>query len=209
MAPPIYFISDLHFHIDRTKQDDEKVSRLRSLFEDIRAQQSDLYIVGDLFDFWFEYQYVIPRQHFDLLVLLYELTQAGINVHYLAGNHDYWANTFFSDDLGIELHPDPIELVRGGKRLWICHGDGILSNDSGYRAMKRLFRHPWIIKLFGLIHQGYDYVLMGHFHHPYLKRHDDKIFVNLGDWMHYYSFAIFDKGELTLNYFPSPSGDET
>ncbi len=185
------------------------------------------------------------------MVLLYELTQAGIKVHYLAGNHDYWANTFFLNDLGIQLHPDPIDLVRGGKRLWICHGDGILSKDSGYRAMKRLFRHPWIIKLFGLIHpdwgfriarkvastsrkfnafdpvknrrlvqkayeeyvlskfeEGYDYVLMGHFHHPYLKLRDDKTFVNLGDWMHYYSFAIFDQGELTLNYFPPPDNSD-
>lgn len=252
MTSPIYFISDLHFHIDRTDQDNEKVTRLRSLFKDIKAQQGILYIVGDLFDFWFEYHYVIPRQHFDLLVLLHDLSHSGVEIHYLAGNHDYWAETFFQDDLGIQLHGNPIDLVRNGKRLWICHGDGILSKDSGYRKMKKVFRHPWVIRMFRFIHpdlgfkiarkvastsrkynafdpeknrhlvekaydeyvlskfrEGYDYVLMGHFHHPYLSEENGKTYVNLGDWMHYYSFAIFDQGIITLNYFPSPDNNES
>jgi len=243
MAVPLYFISDLHFHIDRTSQDDEKVRCLQILFRDVKAQRAHLYIVGDLFDFWFEYRYVIPRQHFDLIVLLRDLTEHGIEIHYLAGNHDYWAESFFEHDLGIQLHPAPIKLMYGGKRFWICHGDGILGKDKSYRAMRKIFRHPFTIRLFRFIHpdlgfriarkvastsrkvnefdpeknrrlveqayqeyalplldNGYDYVIMGHFHHPFVASGEGRTFINLGDWMHYYSFGYFSRETFELNY---------
>ncbi len=239
----IYFISDLHFHINRTAQDDEKVRRLRQLFRKIREEQATLYIVGDLFDFWFEYSYVIPRQHFDLLRLLGNLIEQGIEVHYLAGNHDYWIDTFLEEQIGMIIHPEPVEIMCNNQRFWICHGDGILPDDKGYRLMKKVLRHPLSIKLFRLVHpdlgfriaqfvsstsrkynhydmdrnrnllievyheyvhsyfeQGYDYVILGHLHRPHIHSENGHTFVNLGDWLHFYSYARFDGKKLSLNY---------
>lgn len=251
MAAPLYFISDLHFHIHRTEQDAEKLRRLRLLFRGIRDQQGRLYIVGDLFDFWFEYRYAIPREHFDLLVMLHDLVRSGVEIHYMAGNHDYWVDSFFREDLGIAFHADPIEVIHDGKRFWLCHGDGIFDHDRAYRVMKRMFRHPFIIRLFRWIHpdlgfriarmvastsrkfnkfepqrsrelverayaeyampyfhQGYDYVIMGHFHHPFQGDQNGRRFLNLGDWMRFYSFAVFQNRHLELNYFTPGPFDE-
>ena len=246
MTQPLYFISDLHFHIDRTDQDDEKIRRLTALFGKIKQDNGILYIVGDLFDFWFEYRYAIPRQHFDLLRMLDSLVRDGIEVHYFAGNHDYWIGEFFSDQLGIQVHPDPITLEYEGKKFWICHGDGVLADDRGYHLLKRILRHPLSIRLFKLIHpdwgfqlakkvastsrkynnfdidknrlllqrvfneyvlpkltEGYDYVVMGHLHHPCIYQNNAQVFVNLGDWLHFYSFAQFDGKALRLHHWDS------
>lgn len=240
----IYFLSDLHFHINRTPQDDEKIRRLRALAAKIREDRATLYIVGDLFDFWFEYRYAIPRRHFDLLRLLGNLVEEGIEVHYLAGNHDYWIDSFFRDQLGMIVHPEPVEITRNGKRFWICHGDGILQADTGYRRMKKVLRHPLAIKLFRLVHpdlgfrlaelvsstsrkytgyavdrnrkfliqvyheyvkphftKGYDYVILGHLHRPHIHTENGQTFVNLGDWLQFYTYARFDGADLSLNYF--------
>jgi len=240
----LYFISDLHFHINRTAQDDEKIRRLRQLFKKVREERATLYIVGDLFDFWFEYKYVVPRQHFDLLRLLGDLVEDGIEVHYLAGNHDYWIDTFLEEQIGMIIHPEPIELLHNDTRFWICHGDGILPDDKGYRLMKKVLRHPLSITLFRLIHpdlgfkiaelvsstsrkynsydvernrklleevyheyiqpifrEGYDYAILGHLHRPHIHTENGQTFVNLGDWLHFYSFARFDGSTLHLNYW--------
>lgn len=245
MTQPLYFLSDLHFHIDPTEQDSEKIRRLAALANDIQQDNGILYIVGDLYDFWFEYKYVIPRQHFQLLKILHDLVEAGIEIHYMAGNHDYWIGEFWEQDMGIQVHPDPIALEYANQRFWICHGDGVLADDRGYRLLKKILRHPLSIRLFRLLHpdwgfqlakkvsstsrkyntfdidrnrdllrrvykeyvkgvfqEGYDYVIMGHLHHPHIHTTQGQTFVNLGDWLHFYSFGYFDGEQLTLNYFP-------
>jgi UDP-2,3-diacylglucosamine hydrolase len=244
MSSPLYFLSDLHFHIDPTDQDREKIRRLRPLFHRIIQEEAILYIVGDLFDFWYEYEYAIPRHHFELLALLHQLKGAGIEVHYLGGNHDFWIDTFFREDLGIIVHPDPVEFERDEKRFWICHGDGVLADDKGYHLLKKILRHPVAIKLFRWIHpdigfriarkvastsrkyhdfdiernrrllirvyneyvqqqfsRGYDYVILGHLHHPHISANpNNQTFLNLGDWLYYYSFARYHEKSLNLYY---------
>jgi len=159
MIHPHYFISDLHFHIDPTPGDREKLRRLSALFSEIRERRGVLFIVGDLFDFWFEYRYVIPGEYFPVLRRLSNLTESGVQVHYFAGNHDYWIDTFFPEKLNIQFHPDPIEYAAGDTLLWICHGDGVLEEDRSYRLLKSILRSSWAIKLFRIIHPDLGFKL--------------------------------------------------
>ncbi|MCF7805078.1 MAG: UDP-2,3-diacylglucosamine diphosphatase [Candidatus Marinimicrobia bacterium] len=243
MANALYFISDLHFHVDPTPQDQEKLHQLRRLAERMFDDAAQLFIVGDLYDFWFEYKYAIPRHHLEVIEIIRELVRAGIEVHYLSGNHDYWIGEFWEEQVGVYIHPEPMELEFGDKRLWICHGDGVLADDKGYRFLKKILRHPLAIRLFRLLHpdwgfrlakhvsstsrkynkfdlernrnllrrvyheyvktvfaEGYDYVVMGHLHHPHIHTEQGQTFVNLGDWLRFYSFGYFDGHEFTLNY---------
>ncbi len=159
MSQPLYFISDLHFHIDPTPDDRVKLRRLTTLFDEISQRKGTLFIVGDLFDFWFEYKYVIPGKYFPILRRIATLTDTGTPVHYFAGNHDYWIDTFFPEKLNVRFHPDPLEYAVGDTTFWICHGDGVLKADRGYRVLKKVLRSRWAIKLFRLLHPDLGFAL--------------------------------------------------
>src|SRR5437879_12375014 len=97
-------------------------------------------MVGDLCDAWFEYRMVIPKGFHRVLAKLDEVTARGIEVHYLAGNHDYWIRDFFKDELGMKTHHDAFEITVNGKRIYIHHGDGLAANDTGYRMLKKVLQ---------------------------------------------------------------------
>ena len=147
-----YFFSDVHLGLGSREDDRRKESLLVRFLESIRADARELFIVGDLFDYWFEYRSVVPKGYVRLLGKLAELTDSGIGVSYLAGNHDFWMKNYLSEELGIALFPDPVERVIGGKRFYIHHGDGLLKNDTGYRILKRVLRNRTNISLFSLVH---------------------------------------------------------
>jgi len=162
MNHPLYFISDLHFHLENSPADREKLRLLTGFFDEIKRKRGILFIVGDLFDFWFEYKFVIPKDYFQVLTLLKSLTEAGIEVHYFAGNHDYWIDDFFRNELAIRFHPDPIAYTASGKSFWICHGDGVLQEDRGYRILKSILRSPVAISLFRWIHPDLGFTIAKH-----------------------------------------------
>lgn len=247
MARQIYFISDIHLNCYHSESENRKRGYLLDFLDEVKEHKATPYIVGDMFDFWFEYRYVIPRHFFRVLRQLQEMVDAGCEIHMLAGNHDYWFGSFFPDELGIPFHPDSVEITIDGKKFFIYHGDGILKRDRGYRLMKKILRNRFFIALFRLIHpgiafriakyisgksrhltlrnpelleqerkeliqygekilaQGYDYVITGHFHLPTEHRFRTGKFVNLGDWIRYFTFAYFDGHDLHLCYWkPKP-----
>jgi UDP-2,3-diacylglucosamine hydrolase len=147
-----YFFSDVHLGVGSKEDDRRKENSLIQFLEEVRRDGEHVFIVGGLFDFWFEYRSVVPKGYFRLFSKLAELADAGITLTYLAGNHDFWLRDYFSAELGMNIERDPIERTIHGKRFYLHHGDGLLKNDTGYRILKRILRNKANIALFSLVH---------------------------------------------------------
>ena len=147
-----YFISDVHLGLGSRDAEKQKETRLLAFLKEILPSTERLFIVGDLFDFWFEYRTVIPKGFHRTLSALQEFTDGGIPVEYLAGNHDFWMEDFFPKELGIQVHPDPYEVAVDGKRIFLHHGDGLAEKDLGYRVLKPVLRNRLAMHLYRWLH---------------------------------------------------------
>jgi UDP-2,3-diacylglucosamine hydrolase len=147
-----YFFSDAHLGVGTKEEDLRKERSLVQFLEMVRNDGDQLFIVGDLFDYWFEYKSVVPKGYFRLFSKLADLSDAGIKLTYLAGNHDFWLRDYFPQELGLQIERDPIERTIHGKKFYLHHGDGLLTNDTGYRILKRVLRNKTNIFLFSLVH---------------------------------------------------------
>ncbi len=147
-----YFISDVHLGLGSKEKEKQKENRLLHFLDGIFPLTDTLFIVGDLFDFWFEYKTVIPKGFHRTLAALQRFTDAGKSVHYLAGNHDCWMSDFFSEELGVVTHAEPFEITIDGKRILLHHGDGLAHNDLGYRLIKPVLRNKVNIWLYRWLH---------------------------------------------------------
>jgi len=146
------FISDVHLGL-RSKETENKKERLLVKFlEFAKGEASELFIVGDLFDYWFEYKRVYQKGFFRTLTALQNITEAGIQVHYFIGNHDFMHGDFFEKEIGVKLYDEPIERVLNGKRFFIGHGDGLVKNDNAYNLLKKIMRNKMLQTLYSWIH---------------------------------------------------------
>jgi UDP-2,3-diacylglucosamine hydrolase len=107
-----------------------------------------LIILGDLFDFWFEYKHAIPKDHHRVLCMLDGLIRRGVSIDYVSGNHDFWMEDFFAEEMGIQVHRDTLDLEYENLRLHLLHGDGLAKADRGYRFLKRILRNRFNIWLY-------------------------------------------------------------
>lgn len=155
----LYIFSDAHLGSGTPESEGNKRARITELCELVKRDGDRLIILGDLFDFWFEYNHVIPKAYHEVLFELYELRKQGIAVDYVSGNHDFWMGDFFEKHLGIAVHVDSLELNYAGKRLFLCHGDGLAKADSGYRLLKRIFRNKLAIWLYRKLPPDWAYPL--------------------------------------------------
>jgi len=155
MQKAIYFVADAHLGFDRNEKERDKQARLIAFLRHLRGRAEKLYILGDLFDFWFEYGYVIPRVGGKVLYELYDLIRSGTEVVYIGGNHDFWIGTFLSDEIGTRTVREPMEVRHQGLRIYIAHGDGETEGEVGYKIMRRILRNPLCIRLFGLLHPDF------------------------------------------------------
>ena len=149
---PVYFISDNHFTLDVDPFEEERRNRLYQVFEEIKSTGGTLVIGGDFFDFWFNYRYVLPLGYVDLLEQLHQLNQSNITIHFILGNHDYWDFGYFRKKFNAEVYDGNMEFVNNNSRIQICHGDGLLKNDIGYRFIKKVIRSRASIFLFRNFH---------------------------------------------------------
>lgn len=147
----IYFLSDFHLGAPNAAASRQREKKIVHFLNEIKEQTAVLFIVGDLFDFWYEYKKVVPRGYVRLLGKLAEFTDAGIPVHFFVGNHDMWMHDYFQTELGIPVYFEPKEFQFNHKTFYIGHGDGLGPGDAGYKAMKKVFRNPICQALFGLV----------------------------------------------------------
>jgi UDP-2,3-diacylglucosamine hydrolase len=148
----IFFFSDVHLGLQDERQEKEKERRVLAFLSHVQQHGEQLFIMGDLFDYWFEYKYVIPRGYHHVLSKLAAMAEQGIKIHYVAGNHDFWLKDFFPNDLGIPVHKDPFGMTLRGKKFYFHHGDGLALKDTGYRILKKILRSPVSIFLYSLLH---------------------------------------------------------
>ena len=148
----VYFLSDAHLGAESRAAEAARESRLHDFLNSLAGRAQTLFIVGDLFDFWFEYRTAIPRRLFPTLSVLERLRSAGLEIVYLNGNHDFWLGPFLSDELGIRTVHGPLGLDLQGRRIWLHHGDGLVGGDLGYRVLKRVLRSPISIALYRWLH---------------------------------------------------------
>ncbi|MFN6375081.1 MAG: UDP-2,3-diacylglucosamine diphosphatase [Chitinophagia bacterium] len=147
----IYFISDFHLGVPDHASSLTREKKIVAFLETIRHDAAMIFIVGDLFDFWFEYRKVVPKGFVRILGKMAELTDAGIPIHFFVGNHDMWMSGYFEKELNIPVFYEPKEYDFNGKKFLVGHGDGLGPGDHGYKFIKKIFRNPACQFLFGLI----------------------------------------------------------
>lgn len=151
----VYFASDFHLGVDARLSSAERERQLVRWLEQIRRDAAAIYLVGDVFDFWFEYRTVVPKGYVRLLGKLAELRDAGIPIYYFTGNHDMWMFRYFEEELGIPTYRAPIRREIMGKQFLIGHGDGLGPGDRGYKILKRIFANRACQWLFERLHPNF------------------------------------------------------
>jgi len=147
-----YFISDVHLGFGSPEEERSKENLLLELFREIAERRGDLFIVGDLFDFWYEYRHAVPRSFHRTLAALDDLVSNGARVEYLVGNHDFAVGDFFRSELHIPVHTRDLSVNIDSKRIYLFHGDGLAPSDTGYRLLKRILHNPFAQFIFRWIH---------------------------------------------------------
>jgi UDP-2,3-diacylglucosamine hydrolase len=144
----VFFISDVHFGHDSPEKERLKLRRLDSFFELVAEEGERLYVLGDLFDFWFEYKHTIPKDHVAVLFRLSKLIESGVKLTYVTGNHDFWLGNLLSDQLGIDIRKDELSALHNGRKILLTHGDGLSRSDRAYRIVKPVMRNRFSIFLY-------------------------------------------------------------
>ena len=242
----IYFLSDFHLGAPNAATSLLREKKIIQFLDEIKNDAAEIFILGDLFDFWYEYKKVVPKGYVRILGKLAELSDSGIPLYFFVGNHDMWMNDYFQKELNIPVYFEPTEFVYSGKRFLIGHGDGLGPGDHGYKFIKKIFRNKACQWFFGILppyigmgiagyfsrksraqtgqtdevflgedkewlvlyskeileKKHYDYFVFGHRHLPLdIKLNDTSRYLNLGDWIKYNSYAVFDGNDMILTYY--------
>ena len=146
----IYFISDAHLSIKEDSLEIEKRRKLLDFLDYIMTdgETRELYLVGDLFDFWFEWYHVIPKYWFPVLYRLRQVVDSGITVSFITGNHDFYTGSYLQEEIGLRCFKGSCEFQVKEKRFFVAHGDGYAKKDWGYRLLKKIIRSPLAIFLY-------------------------------------------------------------
>jgi UDP-2,3-diacylglucosamine hydrolase len=242
----IYFASDFHLGVPDHASSLEREKRIVRWLDEASGDASDIYLVGDLFDFWFEFGTVVPKGFTRLLGKMSELADKGINLHVFHGNHDLWSFGYFEKEIGCKVYPKPVTLELLGKRFHIAHGDGVGPGQLGFKLLLGIYRNYFFQRLFAFFHpniglniahwfsnrnkqQGYaedqvylgddkeylmlyakeqlqkdrdiDYFILGHRHFPFDKKIGETHVINLGDWMGYNTYVVYDGETVELKTY--------
>src|SRR5471030_1640628 len=148
----LYFASDFHLGAPNYTSSREREARLVRWLDMIKTDAAEVFLMGDVFDFWFEYKTVVPKGYIRFLGKLAELADAGIKIYLFKGNHDMWMFDYFERELGATIITDELEIERGGKKFYLHHGDGLGPGDTLYKVLKKIFRSKICQWLFARIH---------------------------------------------------------
>lgn len=246
----IYFSSDNHLGAPTAEESRPREIKFINWLDTVKKDAAAIFLLGDLFDFWFEYKYVVPKGFVRVLGKLAEIRDSGILIYFFVGNHDLWMKNYFEEELNIPVFHQPKEFDFNNKTFFIGHGDGLGPGDHGYKRMKKVFKNPisqwfyrWLhpdigmplaqyfsvknkaisgaedVEFLGeekewllqyskkkLESKHFDYFVFGHRHLPLeIPLNDDSTYINLGDWINFYTFGEFDGEKMKLKKFLNPS----
>ena len=192
----VYFLSDFHLGAPNQEVSLLREKKIVSFLQKISRDAAEIFIVGDLFDFWFEYRSVVPKGYVRILGKMAELTDRGIPIHFFTGNHDMWMSGYFEKELNVPVYHEPQVFTYNSKSFYIGHGDGLGPGDHGYKFIKKIFINPVSKFLFGLIppHLGTGLA-------SYLSRtsrsatgnNDEKFLGENGEWLISYCKEMLSK----------------
>ncbi|WP_188374175.1 UDP-2,3-diacylglucosamine diphosphatase [Winogradskyella haliclonae] len=242
----IYFASDNHLGAPTIEASRPREKKFVAWLDEVKEDAAAIFLLGDLFDFWFEYKTVVPKGFTRTLGKLAEIADSGIPIYYFVGNHDLWMNGYFEEELGIPVYHKPQEFKLSDKAFFIGHGDGLGPGDKGYKRMKKVFLSPFFKWLFRWGHPDIgmriaqyfsvknklisgdddakflgedkewlavyskkkleekhrDYFIFGHRHLPLeISLNDTSKYINLGDWIHYFTYGEFDGKDFKLKEY--------
>ena len=241
-----YFASDFHLGVPDFEKSLQRERLLVKWLDEIKDKADAIYFLGDIFDFWFEYKYVVPKGYVRLLGKLAELSDAGIKLVIFIGNHDMWIKDYLEKEIGATIIRGPIQTSIGNHKFYLAHGDGIGPGDYGYKFIKQIFKNPICQWLFSRLHpnfafglanffsklsrnahqetdkkflgndkewlvtysneiqrkQHFDFYVYGHRHLPLeIPLSAGATYINLGDWLSYNSYGVYDGNCFRLNYY--------
>jgi UDP-2,3-diacylglucosamine hydrolase len=242
----VYFASDQHFGAPTHKASLPREKKFVAWLDDIKKDAEAIFILGDLFDFWFEYKTVVPKGFVRVLGKLAEIRDGGTPIYFFVGNHDLWMHDYFETELNIPVFHAPQEFLINQKKFLIGHGDGLGPGDKGYKRMKKVFTFPLFKWMFQWLHpdlgvrlgqymsvknklisgdedatylgdenewlvqyckkklteKDYNYFVFGHRHLPLeIKLDQNATYINLGDWIQYFTFGSFNGTDFNLTKF--------
>lgn len=240
----IYFASDNHLGAPNLEESLVREKKFVSWLDTIKKDAEAVFLVGDIFDFWFEYNEVVPKGFTRTLGKLAEISDAGIPIHYFAGNHDMWLVDYFQKELNLTVHNKPKIFTINDKKFFVGHGDGLGPGDKSFKIMKKIFKNPFFNWCFRCVHpdlgiklgkylsnktrlkssledlkfngnenewltkyckeklknEHYDYFIFGHRHIPLeIELSPNSTYINLGDWITHFSYAVFDGHQVLLD----------
>lgn len=242
----IYFASDQHLGAPTPEKSFVREKKFVKWLDEVKEDADAIFLLGDLFDFWFEYKTVVPKGFVRVLGKLAEIRDSGTPIYFFVGNHDLWMDDYFEKELDIPVYHKPKEFTFNGKDFLIGHGDGLGPGDMGYKRMKKVFTNPFSKWLYRWLHpdigvrlaqhlsvknklisgdddaiflgeenewlvqyckrkletKHYDYFIFGHRHLPLdIKLNEKSTYLNLGDWVSYFTYGIFDGETLELKEY--------
>lgn len=195
----IYFISDFHLGVPDYASSRERENRIVRWLKSIEADVQILYLMGDVFDYWFEYKYAVPKGYVRLLGKLAEMADNGVEIHYFTGNHDMWVFDYLPHEIGLKLHREPIQVNYNGKDFFLGHGDGLGPGDHGYKFIKKVFASKVAQWMFARLHPNFGIRLMKYFSKTSRIATGDSDETFLGEdkeWL-----IIYCKEELQKNHY--------
>ena len=255
----VYFASDMHLGSPSSGNPAERERRVVRWLKSIKDDARALVLVGDIFDYWFEYRTAAPQGFVRLLGTLAELSDSGVEIRYFTGNHDIWLFDYLRNEIGFTLHREAAELEYDGKKFFVAHGDEYETEDKGYQLLRKVFHAKWAQKLYSLLHPDLtirfakswsnhsrkkgterypivpykgeneeyltrfakadakaregdedapDFYIFGHRHlllDLMISRKTRAII--LGDWLHYFSYGVWDGEVFSLCLFEADEGD--
>lgn len=170
-----YFLSDAHLGSRAVKHRRTNERRLVNFLDSIKHEAEAIYLLGDIFDYWFEYKNVVPKGYTRLLGKISELTDMGVEVHFFTGNHDIWCKDYFTEECGMTMHFKPITTEIHGKEFFLAHGDGLGDESRGFKMLRAMFHNKTLQTLFAAIHPRWTVELgLNWARHSRLKREDGK-----------------------------------
>ena len=178
----VYFLSDAHLGSRAIGDPRAHERRLVSFLDSIKDKAAAIYLLGDMFDFWNEYRYVVPKGYTRFLGKLSELTDMGVEVHFFTGNHDLWTYGYLHDECGLIVHKQPVTTEIYGKVFFLAHGDGLGDNDAKFKLLRKMFHNRTCQRLLNFMHPWMGMWLgLTWAKHSRLKRADGKELPYLGE----------------------------